>query len=126
MYISNKLKNVKIYCITTLFCVAFSFIYSQFSHGVSSPHMTYLFLYPLLLGVVVEQLLIFLKITGPDYFWPMHFYHTGVVALILGSLLRGIFEIAGTASFYQIALSVGGIVLIFCGIIMLLIIKIKS
>ncbi len=100
-------------------------VYAQFSHGVSSPHMTYVFLYPLLLGVVVGLLLFAFEKSNIDYFWQAHFYHTGVVALILGSLLRGVFDIAGTASVYQIALSIGGAVMVFCGVIGFVISKIR-
>ncbi len=111
-----KEKWIKTYGLVTLFCMLFSYIYSQFSHGVSSPHMTYLFLYPLILGVFVGMLFYYFEKSSTDFFWPSHFYHTGVVALVLGSLLRGIFEIAGTASVYQTALTAGGAVMLFCGI----------
>ncbi len=103
----------------------FAFVYSQFSHGVSSPHMTYLFVYPLVLGVLAGLLLYGFDNGSVDYFWPSHFYHTGVTALILGSLLRGIFDIAGTASIYQSALSIGGAVMLLCGLIGFVFLKIK-
>ncbi len=108
-------KRVKPYFFITLFCILFSFIYLQFSHGVSSPHMTYLFLYPLIFGVLVGVLFYCLAKGGTDHFWSSHLYHTGVAALILGSLLRGVFDIAGTASIYQTALTIGGAVMLFCG-----------
>ncbi len=110
-------KRVIPYSFVTLFCILFSFIYAQFSHGVSSPHMTYLFLYPLLLGVAVGLLLFTYEKPKIEHFWQSHFYHTGVVALMLGSILRGVFDIAGTASNYQIALTAGGAGMLFCGVI---------
>ncbi len=103
----------------------FSYIYFQFSHGVSSPHMTYLFLYPLLFGVLIGILLYFFEKKSTDYFWSSHLYHTGLTALILGSILRGIFDIAGTASIYQSALSIGGAVMLFCGVIGFVLCKIR-
>ncbi len=108
-------KWVKPYCFLTLFCMLFSYIYSQFSHGVSSPHMTYLFAYPLVLGVLAGLMLYSFEKKSTDYFWSSHLYHTGVTALILGSILRGVFDIAGTASVYQTALTIGGAAMLFCG-----------
>ncbi len=119
-------KRVIPYAFTTLFCMLFSFIYAQFSHGVSSPHMTYLFLYPLLLGVVEGLVLFAFEKTTKDYFWQAHLYHTGVVALILGSLMKGIFDIAGTASFYQTALTIAGAVMVICGIIGFVLSKLRQ
>ncbi len=119
-------KRIIPYCLITLFCILFSFIYAQFSHGVSSPYMTYLFLYPLLLGVVVGVLLFAFKKTNIDYFWQSHLYHTGVVALILGSLMRGVFDIAGTASVYQTALTIGGVVMLFLGVVGFIFCKISQ
>ncbi len=110
-------KWIKPYCFITLLCMLFSYIYFQFSHGVSSPHMAYLFLYPLIFGVLIGILLYCFEKKSMDYFWSSHLYHTGLTALILGSILRGIFDIAGTASIYQSALSMGGAVMLFCGVI---------
>ena len=44
--------TVKIYVVTTLFCIAFNYIYSLFGHGVSSPFMSYAFVFSLVLGVI--------------------------------------------------------------------------
>lgn len=40
------------YICVTLFCLVFYLIYNIFSHGVHSPYMTYLFAWPLVLGVL--------------------------------------------------------------------------
>ena len=48
----NTRKTVKIYLFSTLFCIAFNAIYSLFSHGISSPFMSYAFIFSLVLGVV--------------------------------------------------------------------------
>ncbi len=102
-------KRVIPYAIVTLICALFAFIYSRFAHGVSSHHMTFLFAYPLIMGVdagLVSMLFIRCK---PQSFFASHFYHTGVVALILSSILRGVFEIAGTSSIYEDILLVIGV-----------------
>ncbi len=119
-YFRNR---VKPYLGITLFCALFSCVYSFFSHGVTSPSMSYLFLYPLILGVVAGVLCMKFKKTIPHHFFATHFYHTGVAALALSSMLRGIFEIAGTASVYQTVLMVIGILSIACGVVAFIIKK---
>lgn len=99
----------------SLFCLIFSSIYSQFSHGVSSPYMTFLFAWPLLLCAVPSFACLFLhKIPGPSLLSSL-FWHTGTAAVTVSSLLRGIFEIAGNASVYQHALMIAGDVFLVCG-----------
>ncbi len=117
-------KSVVPYLITTVACLIFSIIYAQFSRGVSSYYMTFLFAFPLIFGVVVGMCVMLIKKTKREYFFATHFYHTGVVALTLSSLLRGIFDIAGTASQYQTILMIFGIASIVISICALIIEKI--
>ncbi len=109
-------KRVKPYAIVTALCMMLSFLYGQFSHGVSSVHMTFLFLYPLCLGVFGGLLCMVAIPVKREHFFATHFYHTGVVALMISSTLKGIFEIAGTSSIYQSILTVLGILMIVIGI----------
>lgn len=125
------------------FCLVFSLIYNVFSHGVHSPYMTYLCLWPLILGVLPA--LFFWRTAGwtraaarpgaagtsreilsgaaPKSFrcvvpgelsWQC--YCEGVATLTMASLLRGILEIAGTASIYQQYLMIAGLILTAAGI----------
>lgn len=101
-------------------CLLFFLIYDQFSHNVRSNYMTYLFLWPLILGAVPYGILTFItrrtnsiKLPGNE---SRLFYNLGLEAVTMSSLLRGIFEIAGTASIYQVFLMYGGIVLLIIGI----------
>ncbi len=110
-------KRVIPYAIVTIFCALISLIYSQFSHGVSSPHMTFLFAYPLTFGVDTGLVAMLFVRHEPQNFLATHFYHTGVVALVLSSVLRGVFEIAGTSSIYEDIMLTIGIVFIICSII---------
>ncbi len=110
-------KRVVPYIIVTVVCAVVAFIYSQFSHGISSPHMTFLFVYPLILGVSTGFLEMLFSRHKPQGFLESHFYHTGVVALVLSSVLRGVFEIAGTSSIYENILFIIGVVLIMGSII---------
>lgn len=79
----------------------FDKIYAVFAHGVRSASMTYLFLYPLLGGVLVYLLLALFCpeiVERRQYRLFVNLYNSGIAALSVGSLLRGIFEIAGTTS----------------------------
>ena len=109
-------RTARVYFGVTSFCAIFYLVYNQFSHGVHSPYMTWLFAWPFALGVL------------PSLYWgwrlqdgvpgpgriPVNLYHSGVAAVTVSSLLRGIFEIAGTASIYQEKLMQAGIAML-CG-----------
>ena len=101
-----------------MFCGIFYLVYNRFSHGVHSPYMTWLFVWPLVLGVV------------PGVYWkwrrniarpgciPLNLYHSGVAAVTVSSMLRGIFEIAGTSSVYQEWLMQAGIIMLYGAILL--------
>lgn len=100
--------SVLCYLGITVFCAVFYLIYNCFSHGVHSPYMTYLFAWPMVLGLL--PCLVFWRL--PRFRQPgnicINLYHPGVAAVTVSSLLRGIFEIAGTASVYQEWLMIAG------------------
>jgi hypothetical protein len=85
------------YLVAAALCLAFSRIYAQYSHGVSSPYMTWLFLIPLLTGSVVLGITTAIR---KPLFGRVAFnaYNSGVATLTVASALDGIFAIAGTAS----------------------------
>lgn len=85
------------YLVAAVFCLVFSLIYAQYSHGVSSPFMTWLFLIPLLGGGATFAIA---TVAGRPPFGRVAFnaYNSGVATLTVASALAGIFEIAGTAS----------------------------
>ncbi len=101
-------KNACIYLAVSAFCVVFAWIYARFSHGVHSPFMTYLFAWPLLLGALPSLIGWLFPRIRPMGRISGNLYPAGVAALTVSSLLRGILEIAGTASVYQSALTVVG------------------
>jgi hypothetical protein len=47
----------------------------------------------------------------------LNMYNSGIAALTTGSLLRGIFDIAGTSSPYQPVFMVTGMLMVFVGVI---------
>lgn len=85
------------YAVTTLLCLTVSEIYSRFSHGVSSPFMTWLFCFPLFFGVAAFLLFGLFRLS-PMPRLAFNCYNSAVAALSVWSLLRGILEIAGTDS----------------------------
>lgn len=90
------------YGLAALGCVAFNLIYAQFSHGVSSAFMTYMFALPLVLGCIPALVSGALRLPrvplAARQSWAL-----AVSCLTVGSCLHGVFDIAGTASSLLIA-----------------------
>ena len=110
------LKTVLVYLAISVFCVVFNNVYALYGHGVHSDSMTYMFLYPLLGGVLPFALLWFFSPqadTVNHYRLFYNCYNSGTAALTLGSCIIGIFEIAGTSSPYTIVYAIGGWTMIF-------------
>ncbi|MBR0516136.1 MAG: hypothetical protein IJJ89_04795, partial [Eubacterium sp.] len=88
-------KGALIFAGISVFSLIFYLIYDRFSHNVRSPYMTWLFLWTLILGVLPCLILLVLnKLPRPGRI-TINLYCSGVAALTVSSLLRGIFEIAG-------------------------------
>ena len=103
-----------------VFCLLFYLIYNFFSHGVHSPFMTWLFLWPLVLGVFPCVFLKWCPWFRRPGFFARNLYHSGVAAVTVSSMLRGIFEIAGTASDYQEWLMWAGGIMLVCAVLVYL------
>lgn len=134
--ISDKIHNKAIFRRTIIwlgisaFCLIFYLIYNIFSHGVRSPYMTYLFAWPLILGflpcIIISIIVRIKHCTIRIDAITDNAYCSGVAALTASSLLKGIFDIAGTASVYQTWLSYAGIFLIAVAIIRFIIVCFHS
>ncbi len=116
----NALKTMIVYLGVSAFCLTFSSVYSLYGHGVRSASMSFMFLYPLLGGALV---FLPLRVFGPlpdgipHYRLFYNLYNSGIAALILGSALRGVFEIAGTSSPYTVFFPVAGWLLAGIGVL---------
>ena len=77
----------------------FALIYAQFSHEVYSPFMTFMFAIPLI-GGALPSLCLALARSNPLPRATRQAWALALAALTVASCLRGIFEIAGTASPY--------------------------
>lgn len=99
MYTLNKKERLKrgirIYLGIAAFCLLFGSIYEYFSHGVYSGYMMFLFLFPLLGGVLPAFLLLFTDLPFPGRF-ALNCYNSGLAAWTVGSCMSGVFEIYGS------------------------------
>lgn len=109
-----------VYAAVTVFTVVANYIYALFAHGVSSNAMTYMFLYPLVGGVLPALLFWVLAIGGarlPRSREAFNLYNAGIATLTVTSFLQGVFEIAGTASEYTTTLRILGAGLVATGLL---------
>lgn len=98
------------YAIAAGACVFFALVYAQFSHGVYSPFMTFMFAIPLV-GGVLPALGLSLAKARPAPRIARQAWALAIASLTIASCLQGIFEIAGTGSPYLAAYLVIAIVL---------------
>ena len=101
----------------SLFCVLFSLIYSLFSHGIHSRYMSWMFLWPLVLGALPAGLAAFgflppAEAAGEGM---KDLYRFGIAALTVAGMLKGVLEIAGNDSVYTSILMGIGAVLVLAG-----------
>ena len=82
-------------------CAAFAIIYAQFSHGVYSPFMTFMFAIPLVAGALVA-LVMHVAHVRPMPRASRQAWALAIASLTVASCLRGVFEIAGTDSPYLV------------------------
>jgi len=116
-------RTIITYWLVSIAAIAVDNIYAIFGHGVRSPAMTWMFLYPLLGGGLVFLLIKLLfpqsiKASGYRLFYNV--YNSGIAALTTGSFLKGILDIAGTSSPYTAVYYITGGLFIAAGLIILL------
>jgi hypothetical protein len=104
-------RTVVVYASVAVSCLFFSIVYAQYSHGVSSASMTFMFCYPLIGGAGVFTALALLRLPFPPR-RAFNAYNSGIATLTVGSTLRGVFEIAGTSSSFQMVFTVVGVAFI--------------
>ena len=90
-------------------CALFALVYAQFSHGVHSPFMTFMFAIPLVGGALPALACHILKTQAfpqaARQAWAL-----AIASLTMGSCLKGIFEIAGTDSALIVAYPLAALV----------------
>ena len=122
----QNLKIISVYLAVTLVCIAVNKIYAIFGHGVSSEAMTWMFLYPLIGGILfflMKEIMIprINQDLGVRAF--SNIYNAGIATLTVGSFLKGMMDIAGTSSPYVVFYFEIGWLCIVCSLISLIICK---
>lgn len=110
MYTSaNILKKHLIFNLAgTLFLALFGAIYETFSHGVFSFYMIYAFAFPLVLGVTLYLILLFVRKYPNRVF--LNLWNSAIAAFSVGSVFQGVLEIYGTTNSLSVVYpAVGGI-----------------
>lgn len=113
-------KTAAVYLAVSALCIVVDKIYALFGHGVHSASMSLMFLYPLL-GGVLPFLLLWLFVPQADHV--LHYrlsyncFNSGIAALTVKSMLKGVFEIAGTSSPYLIVFTVCGWAMLVIGLL---------
>jgi hypothetical protein len=115
-------KTILVYLVLSAAALVVSKVYGIFGHGVDSPAMTWMFLYPLLGGALFYFVIVWfipgtIKISGYRVFF--NSYNSGIAVLTFGSFLKGILEIAGTSSPYTVLFYEAGVLFIASGLILL-------
>lgn len=116
-------KNRWTYFGLTLVTLVIAKVYGLFGHGVTSPAMTWMFLFPLIGGVVGYSFikpLLPKNVTAMDFRSFSNLYNSGIATLSVGSFLQSILEIAGTNSVYVPYFYLSGAVLLAVGLSLLL------
>lgn len=122
---TNSAKNgTIIYLGVSAFCFIFYLVYDQFSHGIHSFFMTWLFAFPFVLGAVPCAVLWLVKQTPVRL--SINLWNSGVAAVTCASLLMGIFEIAGAESRYQNYLMAAGAVMLAAGLVVFVVGKVMK
>ncbi len=99
----------------TVFLALFGAIYEAFSHEVYSYFMIYAFAVPLTFGVLLYTLLlIFKKYPGRV---ALNLWNSGIAALSVGCVFRGVLEIYGTTNSFSAVYPVAGSLLSASGLI---------
>ena len=99
----------------TVFLALFGAVYELFSHEVYSYFMIYAFAVPLILGVMpYALLLISRKVPGRA---ALNLWNSGIAALSVGCVFRGVLEIYGTTNSLSVIYPVSGLLLLTAGLI---------
>ncbi|MDK2780010.1 MAG: hypothetical protein PWP61_307 [Trichococcus sp.] len=110
------------YSVWTVLTITTEKIYRLFGHGVTSPAMTWMFLYPLAGGLLIYLVATAkVGIVDTERFRSFsNLYHSGIATLTVGNFLKGVLEIAGTDSVYLAYFCIVGSSMVLLGILPLL------
>lgn len=107
-------KTIKIYIVVTVISIIFGYIYEMFSYGEYSNYMRFLFVVPII-GEITYEIIYLLKIniTRATY----NLFNSGIAILMSGMLIKGIINISGRYTNYDIIYWILGTIFILSAII---------
>lgn len=91
-------KTAFIYLLISLFCALFGAVYEMYSHGVYSFYMIYAFAFPLAGGTLPFSVFSLLRIQRYPGAVSRNLYHSGIVTVTVGCIIRGVLDIYGTTN----------------------------
>ena len=102
-------KTALVYLLVSVFCVIFCLIYERFSYGQYADCMRLMFLPPLAGGALPFEILAhsgsWRRLSRVSY----NLWNSGIAVLVSGCLIKGIIEISGRASDYDMLYWIVGI-----------------
>ena len=110
------MKIAFVYLLCAIFIAFFGAIYEIFSFGVYSYFMIYAFAIPLLLGTVPFFSAALWEMKYPGKI-AMNAWNSGVVALTVGCIVKGVLDIYGTTNRLIAAYPIAGAVFLIIGFI---------
>jgi hypothetical protein len=102
------------YLVVSAYCGLFTIVYYQFSHSMTTPYLTYLFVYPLVLDLYYWILVIAKKGTID---WADLFLGGGLASLVIWAQLEGIYYIAEASNSWTVLFLILAILLVFAGFV---------
>lgn len=115
----NKLKSFISYILTSFFLFIFQLIYHQYSHGIISNELQYVWVYPLILLIVCLVLDFLIDVW--NHRLALNLINSGIAALVMGNILTGILDIAGSDSPFLFIYNYVGFGLVIIGFLLLFI-----
>lgn len=112
----REIKTAFVYLLISLFCVLLGAVYEYFSHEVYSFYMIYSFVFPLA-GGTLPFLILFVSEKAMPARLSFNLYNSGMAALTVGSIVKGVLDIYGTSNQIIILYWAAGILFCVVGII---------
>ena len=114
----NKIKKSMIsYLVFSIILLIFGIVYELFSHGIISYFMILSFLYPLILGTLLNFLFYKRIIKKLPTKLSSNLYFSTILSLSIGSITKGILDIYGTTNNLIIIFPIISIVLFILAVL---------
>lgn len=114
MYTSDIRKIIACYAAAAVFLFVFNMIYEKFSYGEYSVFMRNMYLLPVAGTVLVPIIVRFLK-REPDRGFLLLF-NSSLAVFVSGCIIKGIIEISGRSSDYDIYYIAGGLLFLLAAV----------